>query len=179
MEPREDEAPIKFSFPKPFESYAGEFPRVHGECLVHKSGTTCGFLVFIMDATLGEDELDNNVRNNAEMLAGGRFPSSTFLIRSMAPSVAQLDKPIDLVIDGALQLKGVTVPIKAPARWTPIHRDLVRFKGGFVIESLRERFTISGPGVEGDPAGDRVEVTFDVNLSRVAGPGGAKPGDRT
>ena len=170
--------PVWFSFPKPFESYAGEFPRVEGELRIDEHGTTGWFRVSIMEATLGEEELDKNVRNNMEMLAGGKYPVSTFHVLSMTPAKPNANGPVDVVLRGELDLKGIRTQVKAPAVLTLEKSKPARLRGGFSIESLRERFSIVGPGVEGEPSGDRVEVMFDVNLTHGASQGNAKLGDR-
>lgn len=168
-----------FSFPAPFQSYAGEFPRVEGELRVGEDGTTGWFRVSIMEVALGEAELDKNVRNNMEMLAGRLHPRSTFTVLSMTPPNPNAAGPVDVVLHGELELKGMKVRVKAPAVLTLDKGKPARLRGGFSIESLRERFSITGPGVEGEIAGDRVEVMFDVCLTRDTGQGGAKAGERT
>lgn len=171
--------PVWFSFPKPFESYAGEFPRIEGELRVGEDGTTGWFRVSILEVTLGEEELDKNVRNNLEMLAGKLHPRSTFTVHSMTASKPSQDDPVDVLLHGELELKGTRVRVKAPAVWTTDKGKPARLRGGFSIESLRERFSIVGPGLEGEVSGDRVEVMFDVGLVRDADPGNTKAGDRT
>lgn len=158
--------PVWFSFPKPFDTYAGEFPRVEGELRVHDGTVEGWFRVRIMDVTLGEEELNKNVRHNMEMLAGGAHPTSTFTVRSISPWKSLADRATEDLFVGELELKGITVPIKAPAVMDFSKSGRLRLKGGFVIESLKERFAIVGPGVEGETEGDRVEVLFDVTLLR-------------
>lgn len=171
--------PVWFSFPKPFESYAGEFPRVEGELRVSGAGASGWFRVSIMEVTLGEEELDKNVRHNMEMLAGTLHPRSTFTVLAITPRLPNTDAPIDVVLQGELELKGIRAPVKAPAVMTFAKGKPARLRGGFSIESLRDRFSVVGPGVEGEPAGNRVEVMFDVGLVQDKSGGAAKPGDRT
>lgn len=161
--------PITFSFLEPFETYSGVFPRVEGELHFGHGGATGWFRVAIMEVTLGEADLDANVRNNMEMLAGGKFPTSTFTVRSIVGARKEYASEIPVTLFGGLELKDATAALIAPATIQDVEQDgktLRRFRGQFMIEQLRERFRIIGPGAESDPAGNRVEVRFDVTLVR-------------
>jgi polyisoprenoid-binding protein YceI len=171
--------PVWFSFPKPFESYAGEFPRVDGELRIGDDATTGWFRVSITEVTLGEEELDRNVRSNTEMLAGSRFPRSTFTVLAMVPPRPGRSWPVDVVLHAELELKGIRMQVTAPAVLTFESGKTARLRGGFSIESLREKFDVVGPGVDGEPAGNRVEVMFDVSLKRDASNCVERPGERT
>jgi len=165
-----EKPPVWFSFPEPFQIYAGEFPRVEGELRFDDQGASGWFRVPILEVTLGEADLDSNVRNNMEMLAGKQHSTSTVSVRAIRGLGPDLRSGASVTLLGELELKGVKVTIQSPATLEESGSDGARFRtlrGRFVIDRLRERFNILGPGTDDEPQGDRVEVFFDVTLARV------------
>jgi len=167
-------APVGFAFPPPFDNYAGVFPSLDGRLNwredAHFVGAHGWFKVSILDVTTGENALDRNIRNNVEMLQGGQFPTSTFTVRSISSSRACLEsgKAVAVTLEGQFELKGVVVDLTVPAS-IALQTDSgggrrLRLAGCFFIEQLRERFNISGPGTDDEPAGNRVRVEFNVVL---------------
>jgi len=171
-----DSAVIRFHFPPPHDAYAGEVRRVQG--ILHldeefRLGREGGwFSVDVMAVTLGEPDLDENVRNNVEFLYGKKFPISRFHLREIA---VDRDRHIrgrraDVTLHGDFSLKGVSIPLSVPAMLEvakePNGRPGLDLLGSFVLEDLRETFGISGPGDEDDPAGNRLLFEFQFRLVR-------------
>ncbi len=171
-----DPPPARFTFDAPVDNYAGEFARLTGELRLSGDldlrGAGGAFEAHILDLTMGEKDLDANVRNNVELLCGKQFPVSTFTIRSIDGAGDRLrhNSANDVTLHGELTLKGVTIPLAVPAVLEPRTdtdgRRTIRLRASFAIEQLRARFNIYGPGGENEPAGDRVRVNVDTLLVR-------------
>lgn len=119
---------------------------------------------------MGAAELDANVRNNVEMLEGRRFPASSFRLESIESQASALQpgQESKVTLHGRLELKGVTVPLRAAGSMelqeAAGEGRALHLRARFVIEQLRERFAIAGPGGENEPAGNRVSVEVNAHL---------------
>ena len=172
-----DSPMIRFHFPPPHDAYAGEVRRVQGMLHLDEEfrlgGNGGWFGVDVMDVTLGEPDLDENVRNNVEFLSGKRFPISTFHLREIAVDRDRLirGRRADVTLHGDFSLKGVTIPLSVPAllevESDPNGRFVLHLSGSFVLEELRQTFGIAGPGAEDDPAGNR--LLFELQFTLVHG----------
>lgn len=170
-------APIRFRFPPPIEGYSGEVPRVTGWISLGKHGELAKargrFEVDVTDVTLGEADLDMNVRNNAEMLHSELFPVSRFEIDRIESDEVRYtgQYPVDVVLHGTFSLKGVSVPLSAKGRLLPRPdvKDPFSFQleASFELTDLRETFNIAGPGGENEPAGNRMLFEVSVPMSGV------------
>jgi len=167
---------IRFHFPPPQDVYAGEVGRVRGELylgddfLLDRSGGW--FSVDVMDVTLGEPDLDENVRNNVELLSGKRFPTSTFRVRSITADQGRIvpGRRAEVTLHGDFELKGVTIPLSVSASLEfaidSNDRSALWMSGSFALEALRKTFDIMGPGGGDDVAGDRLHFAFRFTLVR-------------
>jgi len=170
--------PVHFAFAPPVDDYAGEFQRMTGELRLRDDlcldGARGSFSVSIFDLTMGDADLDANVRNNVEMLEGGRFPASTFRLNSIEGKAAclRVGEPTAVTLHGGLKLKGVAIPLAVAGTIEPRRGEdgsiILQLTGKFIIENLRERFSIFGPGGENEPAGNRVTVEVDVMLRQIS-----------
>ncbi len=174
--PDNDLPTIRFHFAPPHDAYAGEVRRVQGA--IHfddefRLGRDGGwFSVDVTNVTLGEPDLDENVRNNVEFLFGKQFPVSKYVIRSITAGRERIQgsSPVEITLHGDFQLKGVTIPLSVPAKmeYAKDSRDasVLLMSGSFSLEKLRETYGISGPGHENDPAGNRLTFEFHFTLVR-------------
>lgn len=166
--------PIRFAFATPLEHYAGEIRRAGGELHLRKDLSLAdaqgSFSVDIFALTMGEPDLDENVRNNVELLAGKKFPISRFTLRRISSDRERLTPgdSIAATLIGDFELKGVRIPLAASAvlelRTENAGPSTLSLTGSFTIESLRETFHILGPSGEDEPAGNRLTVEFHFVL---------------
>lgn len=168
-------APIHFHFPKPIEGYSGKVTSMRGriqfvkDCML--SGAHGWFEVDVKNVTLGEDALDDSVRNSVEFLYSPEFPTSRFEFQSIDSSSSHLTT-VDTIrgfLVGNFTLKGVSIPLRARATLRP-HRHVdgqwhLDLTAEFTLEQLREVFHIAGPGGESEPAGNR--MFFEVKTTLV------------
>lgn len=127
------------------------------------------FEVEVKNVTLGEDALDDSVRNSVEFLYSIEFPTSRFEFQSIDCSAKRLTtQPVEGLLVGNFTLKGVSIPLRARATLSPHrhedgqwHLDLT---ADFTLEQLREVFHISGPGGESEPAGNRMFFKVKTTL---------------
>lgn len=165
---------IRFHFPPPHDEYAGEVQRVQGMIHLDEEFRLCReggrFSVDVMDVTLGEPDLDENVRNNVEFLFGKKFPESTLHLRRI---IVDRDRFIrgryaDVTLNGDFTLKGVSIPLSVTAVLEvvvdPGGFPVLLLGGSFSLENTRETFGIEGPGAEDDPSGDRMLFEFRFRL---------------
>ncbi|MBI3834963.1 MAG: YceI family protein [Planctomycetes bacterium] len=171
----EGNPPIRFHFAEPEDSYAGEFPLVRGWLSMNpdaiEDNFTGQFDVETKDVTMGEPDLDSNVRNNVEFLQATAFPISSYVVRSLAANDRRLEegRPVPITMHGTFKLKGVETPLDVRATLRRVAKsqpERILLSGSFEIERLRDRFHISGPGTEDDPAGNQVQVDFNIELAR-------------
>lgn len=171
-----DPPQIRFSFDKPHDAYQGVASISHGVLHLGPRGTfekaTGRFEVSIDSISLGEAELDESVRYGAVLLQGRKYPHIRFTIREIRAGVRHLNEVQDVVLVGDFELKGGSVPLNVSARLErqQSKEGVVRLllSGEFNLEQLQERFGITGPGAEGDAAGNFVRITFHVYLSQAA-----------
>lgn len=172
-------APIRFEFPPPEDAYRGEVRRVRGELLLGAArrgpGARGWFEVDVTDVTMGDADLDENVRFNIEFLEGRRFP----LARYDVDHVIEVQEPERLVtLVGRFTLKGRTVPLQVEGRIRPAGDENGPyqwvFETSWTLDRLSERFNIIGPGSpvadEDEPSGrpgDRLNFHLHVFLQRV------------
>lgn len=165
---------ILFSFPVPHEAYAGEVRAGRGWVESDAGGRLRGeFTVRVDDVDMGEADLNQNIRYAAEMLRGKDFPEISFAFEDAQPAgrLAPEAGPVDAVLEGTFRLKGVAVGLRVPARLQLVPAasgSELDLRGSFELAQLRERFGISGPGAENDPAGDRVRITVHFVLVSVS-----------
>lgn len=194
-----DAASIRFEFPPPEDAYRGEVRRVRGELvfgdLQQQSASRGWFEVDITDVTMGDADLDENVRYNIEFLEGRRFPLARFEVDRLIEESAAKDPESGrrVVLEGQFTLKGRTVPLSVhatlrPTGGDPRRADLI-LETRWTLEKLEERFGIIGPGspvaeddlhaadAAGEPAGsekphgrpgDRLNFHLRVLLKRAA-----------
>lgn len=159
-------AQVRFHFPPPENSYAGEVGRISGR-IEHGASVTGLFEVQISDVTMGEPDLDQNVRNNVEFLNGKTHPVSSFRLDSIVvPRDPANAAKRSVILVGEFQLKGISVPLKADATLTRKETtppELV-LAGTFTLDRLRERFSISGPGGDKSESGNRLQFEFEFHF---------------
>ena len=165
---------IRFRFPPPHDAYGGAVNRIVGGLFLQTHpGESLGlgsFVVSVRDVDMGEADLNQNVRYNAEFLRGQDFPNISYSIESITarPSDGE-DRGSTLVtLHGRFKLKGVEIPLRIEATFTRDRDDAGRARllmtGKFSLEKLQETFGVFGAGEPGDPAGDRLLLEFDFTL---------------
>lgn len=169
-------AAIRFHFPPPQDAYAGEVRRVQGMLHLDEDFRLAPeggwFRVEVKDVALGEPDLDENVRNNVEFLAGKQFPISTFHLREITPKRHRFirGRVAEVILHGDFMLRDVTIPLSAPATLEVVSDPggcpVLFLCGSFVLEELRQNFGITGPGTEDNPAGNRLLFDFRFRLIR-------------
>jgi len=176
MDPHfEDNTPIRFHFAPPANNFVGEFPRVRGWLRLNpddlKASASGQFEVGVADITMGEEDLDSNVRNNVEFLQSQTFPISSYVVQGITADRLKLETgaPVPITMRGKFTLKDVEIPLDVRGRLTRIvdpPPERIVLTGSFAIDRLRERFHIAGPGAEDDPAGNQVVIDFTIHLSK-------------
>jgi polyisoprenoid-binding protein YceI len=182
-------APIRFEFPPPEDAYRGEVRRVRGELLLgtfrNERGSHGWFEVDITDVTMGDADLDENVRFNIEFLEGRRFPLARFDVDKVteSPSREGSEQVRHVALFGRFTLKGRTVPLHVKGRIRPVGDEngpgeLV-LETSWTLDQLSERFNIIGPG---SPVVDEDELAAEESNSQGfaadSSPPRGRPGDR-
>ncbi len=169
-----DRPPIRFRFPPPVDDYKGEAAKLRGEflaCEQPAKGVPAGwFEVIVTDVTMGEPELDSNIRFNVEALEGKRFATIRYVVEFVdcpAGNPGDRSERTPIVFHGRFEMKGRSVPLvvngwmDAP-QVTPGSAERI-LSAGWRLGSLKEIFGIVGPGGPDEPAGDRMD--FDLRAA--------------
>jgi len=170
----DENPPVRFRFPEPLDSYAGYVRKLQGKLAGDQNlrlFTIKGwFMADIQDVTLGDPDLDQSVRNSAELLNGRQFPVSTFTLDSVEGAADEIVEGAStrVKLRGTLELKGVAVPLEVDAsferRAAENGRPQLILKGSFGLEQLQEKFAITGPGGPDEPAGNRLVLDLHITL---------------
>jgi len=166
--PRRSNAPppIRFRFPPPLNEYSGEVSLLKGDLTLGEGGSlaeaTGAFEVDIAHVTMGEPDLDENMRNNVEALESKRFPQSRFVlqrIQSTSPAL-EPETAVPAILQGTFELKGVKTPLAAMgtirAMQDAAGAARLEFDLRFRLEQLQEKFGIVGPSGPQETAGNQL-----------------------
>jgi len=165
---------VRFGFPPPQDAYRGEVGSVRGELFFGEGGLLSDakgyFEVSVVDVTMGEPDLDDSIRTNAVFLQSSKYPTSRYEIARVRVEGDRVvvRQRMSVTLEGAFELKGVSVPLDVQATIEPAHAVdgsvELHLAGAFELENLRETFHISGPGDETDAAGNRMWFNFHFVL---------------
>ena len=146
------EAIIIFRFLAPLDNYVGEVKALNGNLTLGNdlrlSTATGSFDVAIEDVTMGDEGLDDAVRN--KMLKMSNFPKASLQFEKVLGGETPLEfaKAQDIIVKAAFKMIGLTIPVEIPARMEPVLNSdgelRLQVNASFELP-LFEKFQIEGP----------------------------------
>jgi len=166
---------VLFRFPAPLDAYAGEVGRVNGSFDVPSDLSLDqgrgSFSAEMATVTMGDPDLDHTLHDSSLFLNAAKFPTSTFVIQSIAaepPARLAYGELAAMTMSGTFALKGVSIPLAARAMIEPMvasdGKPRLLLRGAFKIRL--SPFEIDGPdpAEDGSLAHDTLLFDFDFTL---------------
>ncbi|MFQ5462359.1 MAG: YceI family protein [Phycisphaerae bacterium] len=167
---------VVFRFPAPLDGYSGEVGRVTGSfdlpsdlALAQGRGS---FVAEMMTVTMGDPDLDHALHDSSFFLNAAKYPTSRFVIESIAvdpaAGVSRLTygELTAMTMSGAFTLKGVSIPLSVRSMVEPIVASdgtpRIVMRGAFEIRL--SPFGIDGPDPPEDGSVAHDTLLFDFNL---------------